>query len=575
MQDRRPRLLAWIAATALATTWLLAEKGASEEAGTSEGSGSSHAPSIAPGVQLSTVCANCHSASAFSDAMEDRAGRTVAPYDLWRSTMMANSARDPLWRAVVSAEVAATPSRQREIEAACLSCHAPMADQVGLDDHGTGTLMHVVECESTLGDLARDGVSCTICHGITDEGLGTEASFSAGFVLDQERRLYGPHRDPFANPMRMRSGFTPTHGEHILDAGLCGSCHTLETETFEADGQLSGEVFLEQAPYLEWRNSIFNDEVSEPGPAARACQACHVPTHDLSGRRIQTRLARNPTGGNFTPLVDREPFGRHVFVGGNTLVLSMLREHAEELGVEAPRESFDATLEATRDQLQRRTVQVSIEGLQRDGGQVRFGVALRNLTGHKFPTGHPTRRAWIRVVLRDAEGAVVFASGAVDAGGRIVDGEGLPLPSEAAGGPISPHRNEVSGEDQVVLYQAVMADSAGATTHTLVRAARWKLDDRLLPAGWDPGAPEAERTAPVGVEGDPDFLGGSDVAHYRIDDPGPGSLELEVSVLYQTLGARWADELFRWDTPEIRRFRRMYEAAEARFEVLVTEQRSF
>ena len=41
--------------------------------------------------------------------------------------MMANSARDPFWRAVLSAEVDATPSAKALIEEKCTRCHAPMA----------------------------------------------------------------------------------------------------------------------------------------------------------------------------------------------------------------------------------------------------------------------------------------------------------------------------------------------------------------------------------------------------------------------------------------------------------------
>ena len=282
-------------------------------------------------VQHSNSCARCHSNAPRASGMRDAAGREVGPYNLWRGTMMANAARDPLWRAVVSAEIAATPSRQTEIEATCLSCHTPMAHRVGLDDHGTGSLMHQLECVGERSDLARDGVSCTICHGMSPEGLGTEASFSAGFKLDDQRRLFGPHASPFTMPMRHMTGFTPTYGAHITESALCGSCHTLETEALDPQGEPVGARLLEQAPYLEWRNSVFSTEVSEPGPEAASCQACHMPTRDEDGRTIRTRIVRNPMGRDFPPTRPREPFGRHLLVGGNTLVLAMLRDHPQEL----------------------------------------------------------------------------------------------------------------------------------------------------------------------------------------------------------------------------------------------------
>jgi len=45
----------------------------------------------------------------------------VSPITLWRSTLMANAARDPLWRAKVSAEVEENPELESIIESKCTS----------------------------------------------------------------------------------------------------------------------------------------------------------------------------------------------------------------------------------------------------------------------------------------------------------------------------------------------------------------------------------------------------------------------------------------------------------------------
>jgi hypothetical protein len=531
---------------------------------------SSDEASTGPAVQESSSCARCHSNAASATAMRDASGREIAPYDLWQGTMMANSARDPLWRAVLSAEIAATPSLRSEIETTCLRCHAPMAQRVGLDDHGMGSFLHLLECESELGELARDGVSCTICHGMSPDGLGTEASFGAGFHLDGERRLFGPHESPFAMPMRNLTGFTPTHGAHIGESSLCGSCHTLETDAVDAEGRSVGARLLEQAPYLEWRNSAFRTEGPNPGALAASCQSCHVPIRDEDGEAIQTRIARNPGGRDFPPTRPREPFGRHAFVGGNTLVLSMLRDHREELGVLASASTLQRVLDATRDQLHERAARVAVEGVERTAGRLSFHVDVENLTGHKLPTAHPTRRAWLRVIVRDARGTVLFASGGTDSKGRIVGQHGRPVPSELAGGPIEPHRDVVRTGDEVATYQAVMADAQGAPTHTLLRGAAWLVDDRLLPKGWSLEHPDAARTAPVGVEGDDNFGAGMDRVRFEIELDGSGPVSIEAALLYQSLGARWAAELLRWKTPEIETFRRFYESAVLTPEVLAS-----
>ncbi len=517
----------------------------------------------------SQACALCHSNSPRASAMRDMEDRPISPHRLWSGTMMANSSRDPLWRAAVAAEVRATPSRKAEIERKCLSCHAPMAHHAGVfDDHPSP--MELLDDDSRVGELARDGVSCTICHGITPEGLGSDASFSGGYVLDDRRRLFGPHERPFVMPMRAHTGFTPTLGTHVLDAEHCGTCHTLETDALDPDGNDLGVRFLEQAPFLEWRNSWFAEQVDERGRKTRTCQACHVPTTDEDGSEIWARIARHPGGNDFPPTAARDPYGRHRFVGGNTLVLRMLKDHRDELRVWASDRVLDETIEATREQLRRETAAVSIEEVRRDGGALSFEVAVVNRTGHKLPTAHPTRRAWLRVEVKDADGAVVFRSGTTDAAGRIVGADGEPLRSERLDGPIEPHRDVIRSADEVQIWQAVMADADGAPTHVLLRGVEWLVDDRLLPSGWSPDHPDAARTAPVGVDGDDDFTGGSDRVRFEVEVAAEGPMSIEAALLFQPLSARWAEELFRWEDPAIERFRRMHDAADKAPEVLAS-----
>ncbi len=43
----------------------------------------------------SRVCAECHANADGATAMRDAKSRPIAPFDLWRATAMANSARDP------------------------------------------------------------------------------------------------------------------------------------------------------------------------------------------------------------------------------------------------------------------------------------------------------------------------------------------------------------------------------------------------------------------------------------------------------------------------------------------------
>ena len=498
----------------------------------------------------SGACAQCHANAGGADAMRDAARRPIAPYDLWQATMMANAARDPLWRAVVSAEVAATPAAGAAIEAKCARCHTPAAHA-----EAPGVALSTVLGEASVrGELARDGVTCTVCHQITPEGLGLEASFTGGYVIGQDARIYGPHADPFTQPMRMHTGYTATESQHILDSSLCGSCHTLITDALDPEGTPTGHRLFEQATFLEWR-------ASGHAEAGTTCQTCHTPTRDVDGVPIRTAIAHAPNGGDFGQIDPRDPYGRHLFVGGNTLVPALLRDHPESLATRAPRAAFDAVIREARAQLQR---SARLEVVAVAGG---IDVRVLNEAGHKLPSGFPSRRAWLHVVARDGAGRVVFESGASDAQGRLVDGHGQVQPEERRGGPVRGPTLAVSRPEEVAVFESLMCDPDEQPTWTLLRGSHFCHDTRLLPTGWQARHPDGPATAPVGVEVGPRFEGGSATVRYAL----PASArQVEVGLDYQVLGARFAAELLAVDTAEVAALRFYLAQADRRAERLVT-----
>ncbi|TWU36486.1 hypothetical protein Q31b_47670 [Novipirellula aureliae] len=140
--------------------------------------------------------------------MRDAKRRPVAPYDLWQPSMMANSSRDPFWRAVLSAEVAATASMKGAIEEKCTRCHTPTVAPTPKSPDGE--VLAYLTNQDQRSQLGVDGVSCTVCHQIADQNLGTDASFTGRFEINQERKIFGPHADPFTMPMQHFVGYTPT-----------------------------------------------------------------------------------------------------------------------------------------------------------------------------------------------------------------------------------------------------------------------------------------------------------------------------------------------------------------------------
>ncbi|MEZ6093506.1 MAG: multiheme c-type cytochrome [Pirellulaceae bacterium] len=517
-------------------------------------------------------CALCHSNSRNANAMRDSQQRPIAPYDLWQSSMMANSARDPFWRAVLSAEVQATPSQKAHIEEVCTRCHAPMAAPA--PESPDGTILAHISKKDERSKLGLDGVSCTVCHQMTDEGLGEDSSFTGNFKINTEGKIFGPHANPTTMPMQRHVGYTPTQGMHVMKSALCATCHTVITESVDADGKPSAGMFHEQSPYLEWRNSDFNDERTPAPDSARSCQACHMPQNDVDGNIIMTNLAHNPGGRDFPFLRPRLPFGRHTLVGGNAFMTRLLRDNAKKLGAVASKDAFEQSIERIVSMLQTQTATVAIGEPQIDGKSVHLPVSLVNECGHKFPTAYPSRRAWLHFSIQDKNRNVVFESGAYDAEGRLLDGKGELLESETAGGPVHPHYQSISAANEVQIYETVMADADGNATFTLLRGASYVKDNRLLPKGWSHDHADGEATQPYGVADDSDFGPGSDLVNYELE-LASGEYTAHIELLFQPLSVRHVHELFTADTPEITTFRKMYDKAERKPDVIASHELSF
>lgn len=479
------------------------------------------------------ACSSCHSAATSANAMRDDEGDSVGFYELWEASMMANAARDPFWRAMVAAEVNATPSIGAAIEDKCLTCHAPLYRS---STPGSARASELLE-PSELASLGLDGVTCTTCHQIKPDNLGTPDSFDGHYELALDGDLFGPYSDPFANPMVMHSGFAPVEGQHMLESELCATCHTLTTDTYTPDGTKTGHALVEQSPYLEWQNSRFAG-----GDDERSCQSCHVPRQTDQGADLVTKIARKPNQTDFNQIQPRA-LGRHLFVGGNTLVPQMLRDHREQLQPRASATAFEALIEQTTRQLTQATASISIESINTSQGSLQVKLLVTTQVGHKFPSGFPSRRAWIKLTVTDAEGRTFFASGDYDSHGVILNGE-QPHPVELVSGPVEPHHDLITNAAQVQIYEAVMETPSGEPAWRLLRGARYKKDNRLLPQGWSAVFEGVERITPVGpVEAN--FAGGQDHITYQIEvPPGTAPASISAELLYQPLSTRFARELF-------------------------------
>ena len=503
-------------------------------------------PATIPAGHTDALFLTSHDCLACHNGLTTPAGEDVSIGVSWRGSMMANSSRDPYWHAAVRRETIDHPSAASEIEEECSICHMPMSrTKARAAGQPSRIFAHLPIGAGRSEDdrLAADGVSCTVCHQIGPERLGSPESFTGGFVISPptsagERRMFGPFAVDAGRTGLMRSatGMTPSEAPHIRDSELCATCHTLITHALGPQGQVVGEL-PEQVPYLEWRHSAFVVE-------KRSCQSCHMPAV-AAPTRISSVLGE-----------EREGLGRHTFLGGNFFMLRMLNRYRSELGVEALPQELDAAAHATISQLQQDTATVSILGAGRDGGRLDVEVGVRNLTGHKLPTGYPSRRAWLHVTVRDRESQQLFSSGGITPSGLIRGND-----NDVDAARFEPHYTEIRSEDQVQIYEPVMRDPDGNITTGLLRASAYVKDNRLLPRGFDKATAAPEIAVTGAARDDPDFAGEGDRVRYNVDTGGrAGPFRIDVELWYQPIGFRWAQNLKPYEAAEPRRFVAWFDA---------------
>lgn len=506
-------------------------------AGAAAGPAARNGKAPEPIFETSERCLACH------NGLTTAAGEDVSIGFDWRASMMANSARDPYWQAGVRREVMDHPAAQALIEDECAICHMPMAR---FEAHRAGHEARVLALlpfnrKDPSSRLAADGVSCTLCHQISEQKLGSRESFVGGFVIDaerprRERHIYGRLKvEPGVRRVMQSStgGFTPIESEHIRRSELCATCHTLITKALGPDGKVIGEL-PEQVPYQEWLHSAWRQKAS--------CQDCHMPA-----------ARRAPVSSVLGEVQDQ--IGRHVFVGGNVFMLRMLNRFRNELGVAALPQEFETAALRTVAFLQKETARLAIEAVERRHRKLEVVVRVENLGGHKLPTAYPSRRVWLRLAVRDAGGRLVFESGALEPDGRIRGNDNDADPRR-----VEPHFHEITRADEVQIYESIMEDAAGVPTTGLLSGVRYVKDNRLLPLGFDKATAAGDVAVVGAAAADGDFTGGGDLIRYLVD-PGEatGPFEIEAELWYQPVSYRWAENLRSYDSEETRRFSRYYD----------------
>ncbi|HLG03799.1 MAG TPA: T9SS type A sorting domain-containing protein [Bacteroidia bacterium] len=481
-------------------------------------------------------CSGCHGHDPNGSAFITQSGEDVNIADDWAGTMMANSAKDPLWRAKVSHEILVNPALQIQMEDQCARCHAPTgrfeAHYLGQPNYSMASL-----AQDSFG---LDGVNCSACHQLKDTLAGNNFS---GDLHYTQKHVFGPYADPVSAIMEFFVGFEVEESQHVTRSEICGGCHSLLTETADLAGNLTGGKFIEQATYHEWKNSVYSTTNTE-------CQHCHIP-------RIPDSIK---IATDYPWLDPRSPFGKHHLVGGNAFMLKLMRDNMTTVGATCTPANFDTTIARTIRYLRDSTLRMVVVETARTPDTAFFDVQLENKCGHKFPSGYPSRIAWVEFVVTDLNSDTIFASGLHDVYGNVTGRDAL----------FEPHHDLISDSGQVQIYEMVMGDVSNFPTTVLARADTCLKDNRLVPTGFSTAHLSYDTTQIIGINGDPDFNyagasegTGADIVHYHVPLNGyAGPMNLTARVYYSAVPAQWLAEMFTYSSPEINSFQTMFNNAD-------------
>lgn len=519
------------------------------------------------------ACETCHNdqESATVPVLVDSAGRDLSIGKAWESSTMANSARDPYWHAVVASELARFPTQSAAINDTCTRCHAPMANELArkegfeiqIFDTGSvedGTFVQGFlskdNTDSTFNH-AMDGVSCSLCHQIADDGnLGSMGSMTGGYTIEfspvkEERPAYGQYTDPDVTYMQTNGEFTPTHSAHISQSETCATCHNLNTNPLDKDGNPVEGIshFAEQAMFTEWQHSDYRTG----GPQEAQCQECHMP-------RADTPIPLATAGSN----EPRADFAEHSFLAANTVMQQMMDDFRVELGI-ADGVDFQESIARNR-QFLTTAADVTIFNTTNDGSQLFIDVEILNKTGHKLPSGYHSRRAYIHVLVTDGFGQVIYENGRLNADGSI-DG----VADDTNPHVFEPHHNVITDPTQVQVYQAITHDANNDLTHSLLAATGYLKDNRLTPQGFDKTAvPQDVQVAGLAVN-DVNFNLGKDVLQYIVPvaERTP-PFNVVVELMYQPFGYGHLQDIFKESEKidQVDQFRTIYENTTLRAETI-------
>ncbi len=443
---------------------------------------------ISPMVDV-VACSGCH--GNYDPTAE------IEPHRTWATSMMALSARDPMFWACLTVATQDVPSAENF----CVRCHVPTRFLSG-DPLPTSP--------EALTSVDMQGINCNFCHRLVNpeyvEGVSPAedqsilASLADHSLMPPEatnaRYIVAPtdqRRGPFTGVNQFTHLPAPTIVSPFhQQAELCWMCHDVSNPlmqkmpdgTFqltEADAphptHEQNDMFPLHRTYSEWKNSYyftldgiqhngrFGGNQAVTGGVMKVCQDCHMPDFEGFGCSVAPPL--------------RPDVPQHSFLGANTWVQRAVHSMYPESETFLTDELVDAAIARNIDFLQKASDLV----VTKQGSNLR--VRIINRTGHKLPTGFPDgRRMWINVKFFAYNDALIQERGAYDFDTAELDAASTKVYEAKMG--IDAGQAAATGLPQ------------GESLHFMLTNKVVK-DNRIPPIGYEPGVAAMNGTLPVGA----------------------------------------------------------------------------
>ncbi len=292
----------------------------------------------------------------------------------------------------------------------CAGCHDPIALLSGSKN---------INVEGLTSVGADEGVSCIICHSITQ----TDVRGNADYTVTQPARYIGERKPGALNkwlsdflirayPQKHRESFTISL---YKTAEYCGACHK---QFIDEEVNRIGWVQL-QNQYDNWKDSRWYHE-GEPAKNI-TCRECHMPLVDST----------DPAAGDASDY-NRNPLDRkhrsHRFLAANQVMPALLDLPGASEHIELTEKWLRGEIEVPEiadKWTSGPVIRLELAGPDtvRPGEEVDINVVVtNNKTGHGFPTGPlDIIRSWVELTVVDDQGRVVHESGKPDEQGKMTE----------------------------------------------------------------------------------------------------------------------------------------------------------